>query len=289
MTYCVGSVDSGTPVDQTGGGGATPTPTLVGKAWQRLVRERRAADESDTNLFGKPWEHADLALDRATVRPVNRETAKSIIEKYEWMGCLPAVVWESYGIFFDGFCGGVVCYGPEYSENLGAISRASGKAGADWSKYGYEGKMILLSRGACAHWTPPNSGSKLIRTSMRLLAPRFEVVTATVDPAAGEIGTIYQACGFTYVGSMREGNPNVVYRPKDRHGWMVKGKLIGPRAMRAIVGSTRDAEIRKVFPDVEIVMQHSKGRYFAFRGHNQAAHRHAIAHLIKPFPKRGVL
>jgi hypothetical protein len=202
------------------------------------------------------------------------------------MKCLPAVVWHCYGIFFDGHLGGVVTYGPEYSENLGKVARDTGKVAADWSRYGYEGKMILLSRGACTHWAHPHAGSKLIRQSMRLLPPRFEVVTATTDPAAGEIGTIYQACGFDYVGSMREGNPNVSFRPKDRHAWRIKGKLVGARSMRQRIGSTRWEEVQRYFPDAVPVMEFSKHRYFAFRGRQQKARRAAIAHLIKPYPKR---
>lgn len=46
---------------------------------------------------------------------------------------------------------------------------------------------------------------KVIRRSMRLLPERYRIVTATCDRAAGEIGTIYQACGFDDVGTMRAG------------------------------------------------------------------------------------
>ena len=283
---CAGSADSGTPSDQLGGGGAHPTSALVGKAWQRIVREQRAAENSDVDLFGKPWESVNLDLSKTIVRQVSRETAKVMIEKYEWMGCLPAVVWHSFGIFFDGLCGGVVTYSPEYSENLGAVARATNRGGADWSKYGYEGRMILLSRGACPHWTPPNTASRLIRISMRLLHPKYEIITATVDPAAGEIGTVYQACGFTYVGSMRQANSNVVYREKDRHAWSINGKIVGSRSMRQKVGSTRAADIAQMFPHATVVMQHSKGRYFAFRGPDAKQHKAAIAHLSKPYPKR---
>ena len=99
-----------------------------------------------------------------------------------------------FGIFFDGHLGGAVVYGPEYGENLGV-----------WDRYGFTGKIIALKRGACLHWAHPHAASKLIRRSMDLLPERYEVVTATVDAAAGEIGTIYQACGFHYVGVMSKG------------------------------------------------------------------------------------
>jgi hypothetical protein len=41
---------------------------------------------------------------------------------------------------------------------------------------------------------------------MALLSERFKVVTATCCAAAGEVGTIYQAAGFDYIGQMRRGS-----------------------------------------------------------------------------------
>ena len=289
MSHRAGSAVGGTPDHQSGGGGSIPTPALVGKAWQRAVRERAAQEEPATDLFGAWWRSIDTGITRATIKPIDVTQAKSVIEKYEWMGCLAAVTWYAYGIFFDGCLGGAVTYGPEYSENLGKQARERGRKCADWSKYGYEDRMILLSRGACAHWAHPHAASKLIRVSMRMLPPRYEVVTATVDPAAGEIGTIYQACGFHYVGSMREANPNVQFRAKDRHAWRINGKLYGGRAVRAMVGSTRQADILEKYPKAECVMQFSKHRYFAFRGPDKAQRLAAIAHMVKPYPKRSPL
>lgn len=258
------------------------------KAHQRIIREQRQAEDADADLFGRWWQGINVDIRKADVREISYETAKSVIEKYEWLECMPAVVWHQYGIFFDGCCAGVVCYGPEYSENLGRIARETGRKCADWSQYGYEGKMILLSRGACAHWAHPHAGSKLIRGSMKLLPSRFEVVTATCDPAAGEIGSIYQACGFEYVGSMRDNREAVNSRYMDRDGWMVNGKIVGSRSMRQQCGSTRTDEIAAIFPDAVKIKQHSKHRYFAFRGPSpvQRKHRAAISHLIRPYPKR---
>ena len=88
--------------------------------------------------------------------------------------------------FLRGRLGGAVVFGPEDSENLGI-----------WDKYGYTGKIIALKRGACVHWAHPHAASKLIRRSMDLLPARYQVITATVDAAAGEIGTIYQAAAST--------------------------------------------------------------------------------------------
>jgi hypothetical protein len=275
---------------------AYPNPGLGGppakglcqmKAHQRLVRERKAIEESN-GLFGPWWESIDRDIKKAIVRPVRIETARSLVEEYEWLGCMPAVVWYCFGIFFEDACGGVVCFGPEYSENLGKQAREQGRKCADWSKYGYEGKMILLSRGVCLHWAHPHSGSKLISEAIKMLPPQYKVVTATVDDLAGEIGTIYQACNFVYVGSMRDSNPSVSSRKGDRDAWLINGKLYGTRAIRQKIGSVRQDDIKRYFPNAQRVRQNSKGRYFYFRGTKQekAQDIDAIKHLIKPYPKR---
>lgn len=258
------------------------------KAHQRVIREQKAELAASENMFGAWWDDVNKDISNAIIREIDRPTCERIILEYEWLGCMPAVVWHMFGIFFDGNCAGVVCYGPEYSENLGKQAREQGRKCADWSKYGFEDKMILLSRGACVHWAHPHSGSKLIRRSMEMLPQRFQVVTATTDEAAGEIGTIYQACGFHYVGSMRDSNANVNSRRMDRDAWLIGGKITGSRTVRQQLGNCRMEEILKRWPTATKIRQHSKHRYFAFRGtrKEQKSHFAAIAHLVKPYPKR---
>lgn len=245
------------------------------KAHQRIVREQ--AEKNNSDIFGNWWDDIDTDIKKAEVKETTREIAEGIIKEYEWLGCLAAINWFYYGIFFDGVCGGVVVYSPEYIENLGK-----------WDKYGYTGKIILLSRGACVHWAHPHSASKLIRQSMKMLPERFKVVTATVDDLAGEIGTIYQACGFDYVGSMRDANPNVNSKKGDRDAWVIDGKLYGSRSIRMKYGTTKIEELKKHHPDIKKIKQNSKGRYFAFLGNKteKKQNRKAIEHLIKPYPKR---
>jgi hypothetical protein len=97
-------------------------------AHQKKVRDHVAATKSG-DLFGKWWEDIDPDISKAVVRKTDHNTARTIIQEYEWLGCLAAVNWHYFGIFFEGVCGGVVVYGQEYIENLGR-----------WDKYGYTGK-----------------------------------------------------------------------------------------------------------------------------------------------------
>ena len=235
------------------------------KAHQRIIREQKAIAPM-LELFPPP---ANPVLADAVIKQISYTTAERVILEYEWLRCMPAIVMYCYGIYFDDVLGGVVVYSQEYSENLGV-----------WDKYGYTGKMLLLSRGACVHWTPTGTASKLIRKSMELLPPQYKVITATVDELAGEIGTIYQACGFHYVGVMRE--------TKTRLGIRVNGKLIGTRAMRARFGTEKLDILKQAYPNMKIETQVSKARYFCFRGSVKEKKQHykAIAHLIKQYPKR---
>jgi hypothetical protein len=229
---------------------------LPQKAHQRVIRERLAAESVPSAVD----------IGSAEVRAITLTEAKVLIEPYEWLGTMPAVSRYCFGIFFGDRCGGAVVYGDEYAENLGV-----------WDRYGYSGKIIALLRGACEPWAHPHSASKLIRRSMRLLPEQYAVITATVDRAAGEVGTIYQACGFDFVGAMRPGGRALI---------RIDGRALSERqALR--LGGTRGARAlaRLGFDAIPVPR---RGRYFAFRGPRREREqlRAAIAGMIKPFPKR---
>ena len=189
---------------------------------------------------------------------------------------MPVCVRHCYGLFFpsllaDGreLLGGVTVFSQEYAENQGV-----------WDKYGYTGKIILLARGVNLHFCPKNANSHLIMESIKLLPEKYKVVTCTVDNLAGEVGTIYQACNFDYVGVMRKG--------KDRTGYIIDGKLYGSRAIRQKYGTQKQDVIKQLIPNVKIVKQKSKARYFYFRGDKRTKKKlkSTILNLIKPYPKR---
>ena len=247
----------------------------IGEAWQYKVRKQKAIQEASRPY----WETLDLSISNSVVRPVSYKTAKYIIEEYEWLGCMPATSSYYFGIYFkdtvtsNEVCGGVVVYGPEYVENRGA-----------WDRYGWTGKIILLARGVCLHWTPKNTNSHLIMESIKQLPPKYEVITCTIDHLAGEVGTIYQACNFDYVGSMRgEG--------ASRLGAIIDGKMMSDRGLRSRYGTSNPKKILEIRPDAQFVKQKCKDRYFYFRGDKKTRKRNRkpIESMIKPYPKRGAI
>lgn len=158
-------------------------------AWQRQLRDRFVRDGLPAGLAER-----DLDVKRARVRAVSRAVAEQIILKYEWLGTM-APTGLHYGIFFKGmYCGGVTC-----------ISTGAGSGGTNiHTPFGVERHEIAtLARGACVHWAPPGTNSKLVSWTTRLARqddPRLKLLIAYADTDAGEIGTIYQACNWTYIG-----------------------------------------------------------------------------------------
>ncbi len=152
-------------------------------AYQKQARDRYL-DEGVPDV-------PSLDLKTAKVRKTSRAIAEQIILKYEWLGTMSKTGLH-FGIFFGPYCAGVTCF-----------SLGSGTAGVHChKKYGIQrDEFSTLCRGACVHWAPVGSNSKLVSWSCRLLrSTKIKVVVAYSDADAGEIGTIYQACNWYCLG-----------------------------------------------------------------------------------------
>ncbi len=183
-------------------------------AHQRVIRERAMAQDPREPL---------TSLDGCTVSTVTREQALPIIVQYEWLGTMGRVkVW--YGLHApDGALLGAVGFGGTAPRDL---------RGA-----------IVLERGACVHWAPKNAASYLIRRAVRLAFREYGWTTfvAYADPDAGEIGTIYQALGWSYTG--QGGRPNA--RKRD-HLVRPDGRKVDERMLRHLGLKLSDVPWRRV-------------------------------------------
>lgn len=224
------------------------------------------------------------SLENAWVEPIDNVTAKHVIEEYEYLGVMAAITTHAYGMYFQTMehgklLGGVACLGPDYSKNLGV-----------WDKYGMTDNMILLNRGVNKWWCPPNANSWFIsRVQKEVAKEGFEVITATVDPMAGEVGTIYQSLNWSYLGIMRAKSRNYKGSGK-RFAVIIDGKLYGSRAIRAKLGTQKREVILKHYPQAEFTYQLEKHRYMHFISDKKTnkKNKKAIEHLIEPYPKRGI-
>ena len=159
---------------------------MIKKAHQRKIRELKSTTDTG-GLFGNP-ENPDIK--DAELKEINYQTAKLIIEEYEWLGTMGTTQFH-YGIFYNKILAGVVCFGYFQSPN--------GYANYIGEKYNKKG--VQLTRGACVHWAHPHSGSKLIAYGLKKMAEKgYKYVIAFSDSDAGEIGTLYQATNWFYVG-----------------------------------------------------------------------------------------
>tara|TARA_B100000424_G_C22930388_1_gene494944 strand:- start:101 stop:1015 length:915 start_codon:yes stop_codon:yes gene_type:complete len=116
---------------------------------------------------------------------------KLFIQKHEWLGKLPNRPTHRFTARLKKngkLAGTIIMAVPNAFSNL--LGREN------------KNKEKLISRGACISWAPKNLGSWLISSSIKWMVKNteFRYFTAYSDPEARELGTIYQACNFIYLG-----------------------------------------------------------------------------------------
>jgi group I intron endonuclease len=239
-------------------------------AHQYKIRLEKEQQEKD-NL---PFDITKVDLKNTIVKKITKSEVEPIIKQYEWLGKLPYQITYCFGIYFiiddKEYLGGVVTYSSEYSANTD-----------NWDKYGFTNKMILLSRGVCLWWTPKNTGSFFIKRTFDWLLENtnYEVVTATIDPMAGEVGVIYQSLNFYYFGLM-DGNKN-----NTRLAAFLNGKKYSTRGLRKIYGTISKKELLRIEPTMTFAYEFRKRRYFYFLK-NKKEHYERNKQYIKPYPKK---
>jgi hypothetical protein len=114
---------------------------------------------------------------------------KAFIEKHEWLGKIGIYPTHYFVTKYKGVLAGVVIMDMPnaFSTILGVKTKKIER---------------LISRGACISWSPKNLASSLIMFAINWMVrnTHYRVFTAYSDPEAKELGTIYQACNFYYLG-----------------------------------------------------------------------------------------
>ena len=129
-------------------------------------------------------------------------------------------------------------------------------------------------------WSPKNTNSKLIGESLKLFSknePLAKVVIAYADPSAGEIGTVYQATNWYYIG---RGRSRKCVIDKDN-------KIISSRAFN---NTNEMEEYIKIHQGSKILSEGerlSKGRYIFILNRKDKKYIMSIMQKnILPYPKR---
>ncbi len=250
--------------------------TNVAKAHQRIIREEIASNPP-LSLF--PDRPDVIDIKKAIIKEISFETAKKIILRYEWLGTMGTTQLH-YGIYFNGHCAGVACYGYFQAMNRNGYNHPyEPYVGASYAEKG-----IQLSRGACVHWAHPHSASFLISGSLkRVKKLGYKYAIAFSDPEAGEIGTVYQATNWHYLGFGVRVHYDLYY--KDGRLFMnnrdiaKKLRMAGKKVIEEYISDKPDLVIKKIKP---------KARYIYLLG-NRRENKEMMSVLrdkIKPYIKR---
>ena len=183
--------------------------------WQYEVRlQNLAEDLKEANLTEEAAGQLRTSdFDFAYVDKTDKDQCAEIrrfIERHEWLGKLPNRPTERFTARLRGsqtLAGVVVMATPNaFSHMLGPENKGLEK---------------LISRGASISWAPKNLGSWLIMKSIKWMVRNkdYRSFTAYSDPEAKELGTIYQACNFIYLGQT-SGTSKQYFDPNnEKAGW----------------------------------------------------------------------
>jgi hypothetical protein len=160
--------------------------------WQYQIRLQNLADDIEEaqlthkeieSLTVKDFEFAPL------ITRYERINATRFIQKHEWLGNLSQYTTHWFGAYYKNILAGVIL--------LNMPNSFSKMLGEDTPKM-----ERLISRGACISWSPKNLASSFIMWVTRWMVKNtdYRLFTAYSDPMAKELGTVYQACNFYYLG-----------------------------------------------------------------------------------------
>lgn len=162
-----------------------------GICWQgHLRRENLLEDLSRIGRREPPSINlSDIIINTYKQSPFTFTEVCNFIRRHEWLGSMPQSIKRIYVAYHGEWLLGVLVFTVPYTP--------SGIIGPE-----YKDREWLLARGASISWAPANLATFFIAHVMRDLAKTSDVkvVTAYSDPLANEIGTIYQAANFTYLG-----------------------------------------------------------------------------------------
>ena len=231
--------------------------------WQKQLRDKYE-NEGIPNV---PF----LDVSKAIVRPISNKQAAQIIKKYEWLGTMGCGITNSYGIFFGMYCAGVTTFAPA-GFGLPALAKTFKIDGS---------KLRYLARGANVHWAPVGSNSKLIAWSLKFEAKNGgKLAIAFADSDAGEIGTVYQASNWIYIG---KGNSWKQFVSKNGKIWSYNSFTKWAKDNKL----GRDGGIEKLEKNGWTIQDtNPKGRYVFILDRSDSELIKIVESMRQPYPKR---
>lgn len=184
--------------------------------WQYDIRKRNY-DRDLVEAGISPEELSTIRVSDFSFKFVEDKSERKkmieFIKRHEWLGTISQYTTHWFASYYKDTLAGVILM------NLpNSFSKILGE--------GSDKKERLISRGACISWSPKNLASSLLMWSINWMVKNTEyrVFTAYSDPTAKELGTIYQACNFYYLGQTSGG--------KRKYVNPYNGKLVSDRFFR---------------------------------------------------------
>lgn len=184
--------------------------------WQYDIRVNNLAEDlKEANLTEEYV--SNLTVDDFEFKMVtDKEEQKKMvafIKRHEWLGNISQYTTHWFACYHKNILAGAILFNMP-----NAFSKSLGENTNELER--------LISRGACISWSPKNLASAFIMWSIKHMVKntQYRLFTAYSDPAAKELGTIYQACNFYYLGQTFGGKAKYV-NP-------YTGKLVSDRFFR---------------------------------------------------------
>ena len=160
--------------------------------WQYDIRIRnRQQDLQQANLTEEEVSQLTVAdfVMKNVLDEQERGQMKQFIERHEWLGNLSQYTTHWFACYYKDVLAGVILFNMP-----NAFSKSLGEDTPQLER--------LISRGACISWSPKNLASAMMMWSINWMVQntQYRLFTAYSDPSAKELGTIYQACNFYYLG-----------------------------------------------------------------------------------------
>lgn len=231
-----------------------------------------------TDLYAELEPRIRIAsLDGATVEPISRDMASHFVTRYEWLGTLGRVT-ASYGLMLGGELLGVAAFGI-----MGG--HAANVCGAKYAR-----KTVCLQRGACVHFAPRNSATFLISRACKIAARDFgwRIFFAYADDRASELGTVYQAANWLYLGMGAGYSRHYNYHKGTRTITSYQINHGGAKFMQTLGWKSGPKRPWLRAHGWKQTIEHGKHKYVHFEGTRaeQKAMRAALRYEVLPYPKR---
>lgn len=161
--------------------------------WQYDIRLSKEKEDREFIKNAFDIEIEDISIKDFEIRQItskeDKQEAIEFIKRYEWLGTITQYSTHYFGAYYKGVLGGVTIFSMPnaFSKLLGEDTKKLER---------------LVSRGACASWTPKGLASHFLMSSIRhmVATTQYRLFTAYSDPTAKELGTIYQSTNWYYLG-----------------------------------------------------------------------------------------